>query len=591
STPIDYKKLDTIIKGDLKLSVDVNLISKDRSEIKATVDASKLLISTKAIEKKKGDALKITVLAESDLKNKIVIKDITLVLIDELLKINGAVDNFSSDKPEVDLTAKPSNKFDVSALAKVMKSLKDYKMSGKLDGSISIKGNLPKEGTSNSLGVIGNIDATNTEIQSGSFSKTNKMPLKVMINVDTDLKSMDINQFQVFLHTAEDKDLLALAVKGAIKNFSDEKPIYDLNVEKLNVNLSYFGKQIPALAKYPVAGSLSSRAKITGSMSPLPIIDLQAEYKDDVNKNNVNLKVSNTEKSRNLVVADISSSYINLTPYLPPVEKSTKAKASKGSAAASASGVSAPTSKSDEDMVVLKKETIESVKKALDKYSIKLNAKVDKLISRELTINNFILNGSFNKDEIAINKMNLSLLKGDMAGNLKVGLNVSNPTYAGKLDLKGIKVKDAADIFMPGIKGVIDGVVSFGVDLNTSGYSMKPIKKNMVAKGNFAFNNFVYSGQELNSLINDKLKDKLGALGYSGDKKILGTNPGWETVQGTFNIKDGKINIEQLLAKEKEYEATGKGELTFNEYMDMFIDVTVPYKNIPYEAIKVEGKD
>ena len=91
--------------------------------------------------------------------------------------------------------------------------------------------------------------------------------------------------------------------------------------------------------------------------------------------------------------------------------------------------------------------------------------------------------------------------------------------------------------------------------------------------------------------LDDNLKEKLGNLAPASDKKILGSNPGWETVQGTYNIKDGKINIEQFLAKQGEYDATGKGELTFNEYMDMFFDVSVPYKNIPYEGLKVDGKD
>jgi hypothetical protein len=595
NTPIDYKKLDTIIKGDLNITADVKFVSKDKSDIKASIDATKLLISTKAIEKKKGDALKITLMGGTDLKDNVSIKDFTVVLLDEFLRANGNIEGFASGSPKINLDMTLSNKFKISNFGKLLKSMKDYDVSGKLDGNIKIAGLMPKEGTNNKIRTNINVDATNTSIKSSVLNKEEKMPLKLTNVIQTDFKSLDIEQLQVSFKDLKDKALLVLAANGSIKDMSSDKPIYDVKLETLNISLEYFAKQIKALSKYNVSGDLVASGSILGSMSPLPIVGVKAQYKDARTKNNVVINISNTEKSRSLIVADISSQSIDLNPYLPPVDKTKKAKAGKtaetGDTTGAATEAEKPASKPDEDMVVLKKENVEAIKKALDKYSIKLNARIGKLTSRELVINNFIMDGLFTKNEAAINRVNLSLLKGDISGALKVGLDLDSPTYKGNLDLKGIKVKDAADIFMPSIKGVVDGTVSSGLEFTASGYSMKPIKQSMVAKGNFALNNFAYSALELNTLINEKLKDKLGSFGVSGDKKILGSNPGWETVQGTYNIKDGKINVEQLFAKEGEYEATGKGEVTFTEYMDMYMDLTVPYRNLPYEAIKVEGKD
>ncbi|MCX6111797.1 MAG: hypothetical protein NTY22_00700, partial [Proteobacteria bacterium] len=446
-------------------------------------------------------------------------------------------------------------------------------------------GILPKKGTDNSLGITADIDAADVTISGKSFIKEKNTPLKLSVNADTDLKSIDIKTLKL-------SSVLMAELNGSIKDFTLEKPIYDLSLEVPQFSIKNLAKVIPALGKSPVSGTASAGIKISGSMSPLPLINLNLKYNDDVNKNNLSLKASNANKSRNIIAIEVESSYIDLNPYLSATDKTKKSKTGK----AAKTGTTVATTgtdnaKSDEDMIVIKKETIESLKKSLNDYSIKLTAKVGKLIKENLTINNFVLDGMFSKEEMVINKMNLSLLKGDISGSLKIGLDISNPKYSGKLDMKNIKVKDAADIFMPGVKGVLDGVFSSGLEFTAAGYSMKPIKQSMIAKGNFSINNFVYSAQELNTLINDKLKEKLGNLAPANDKQILGTNPGWETVQGTYNVKDGKINIEQFLAKQGEYEATGKGEVTFNEYMDMFFDVSVPYKNIPYEGLKVEGKD
>lgn len=586
STPIDYKKLDTMIKGELKLDAKIKVSGKERSIVNINLDASKLLIDTKLIEKKKGEALKLIINGESDLKTNFKIKEITLFLIDEFLKINGSVTSLS----KVDMNISASDKFDVSAFSKILKPLKGYKLSGKLAGLTTIKGDLPKEGTENRLFISSMIDLTNSEIHGDMFNKAKGLVLKKSISLVTDMRSVDLNSAEVNLKDVDQKDVILVILKGTIKGINLDKPVYDLDLEKAKINLTYLVRNSSKLAQYPINGYLSSKAKISGSMTPLPIINLQADYVDDINKNNVAMSISNTQKSRNLVIANISSSALNLTPYMPKTESAKKTKANKSTNKVTDSNDIVKTKKA-EDIVVLKKETVESVKKLLNKYSIKLNAKINKLTNKELVIDNFILDGLFTKDELSINKINLGLLKGNIAGNLKVGLTVNNPKYNGKIDLKGVKVKDAAGLFMPGIKGVIDGVVSSNVEFSTSGYTMNSIKQSINGKGNFSLNNFVYSAQELNSVINEKLKEKLGSLAPATDKKILGNNLGWETVQGTFNMKDAKINIEQFLAKEGEYEATGKGDLTFTEYMDMFFDVSVPYKNIPYEALKVENKD
>ncbi|MEI6092760.1 MAG: AsmA family protein [bacterium] len=585
STPIDYKKLDTIIKGDLKLNAKVKVSGKESSSVNINLDASKLLIDTKLIEKKKGDLLKLIVSGESDLKTNFKVKDITLFLVDEFLKINGSISSLS----KVDMNVSASNKFDLSILGKIIKPLKEYKISGKLGGTTTIKGDLPKEGTSNKLILSSVLDLTNSEIQGDLFNKAKNLPLTAEFSLLTDMKSVEINKAEITFKNEKQKDVIIVILKGVIKGMDLDKPVYDLDLEKANLDLSYIVKHSNKLSKYPLTGSLSSKAKISGSMTPLPIINLQADYSDEINKNNLSMNISNTQKGRNLVVASFSSAALNLTPYLPKTEEPKKTKLTKK--ATGTENSDAVKAKNTEEVVVLKKETVESIKKLLDKYSIKLNAKINKLTNKDLVIDNFVLDGLFTKDELSINKMNLGLLKGNVAGNLKIGLNVDNPKYNGKLDLKGVKVKDAAGLFMPGIKGVIDGVVSSGIEFTASGYNMSSIKKTITGKGNFSLNKFIYSAEELNAVVNEKLKDKIGSLAPSSDKKIFGSNLGWETVQGTYNIKDAKINIEQFIAKEGEYEATGKGELTFTEYMDMFFDVSVPYKNIPYEGLRIDNKD
>jgi hypothetical protein len=473
-THLDYKKLDVIISGDAKLFLQAKFESKDNTKIRAELDATKLLIRTGGIEKKNGDLFKLAVLAETEQQTKIILKDMTVYLIDEFLDVNGSIANFMNESPGISLNMTISKKFDVSNLSKIITSLKNSKMSGTLEGNASFKG-------------------------------------------------------------------------------------------------------------------------------PLFVVNAEFKYVDDINKNSVTLKVSNTGKNRRLMYVDIFSPDMNLNPYLPPKGEVKVAKATETAKAqsqlkieetAQAENLAKAETISDEDIIARRKINIRALKKAFHKYTIELNSKINRMLYRDMELNNFVLAGLFNKDELTLNKLNAQLLQGALSGNLKIGLAGDDLSCSGKINIKGIQVKDAAAVFVPSIRGVINGNASSDLEFTASGYSAKSVKRSLVAKGNFTINDFVYSSDELRAVMNKELADKLAEVTSDKNKQVLKNDPGWETLQGTYNIKDEKINIEKLFAKEGEYELTGKGVIGFDESINIYVDLVIPYKDFAYEPVRMgERKD
>jgi hypothetical protein len=87
--------------------------------------------------------------------------------------------------------------------------------------------------------------------------------------------------------------------------------------------------------------------------------------------------------------------------------------------------------------------------------------------------------------------------------------------------------------------------------------------------------------------LNGMLKEHLKKISLLKDRVKLKGKTGWEELSGVYNIRDERINIVSMNAKEGAYHATGKGYLSFKEYADIYMDFYMPFNNLPYEAIKL----
>jgi len=573
-------KLIAPVNGNLVLTAELKPIRDDKLSIEAEVDATDMKVETKSFVKKRGTPLKLMLKGQTDLKSADINK-LDVILVKQWLSANGKVAGLDGDDPTINVSMR-SDSYELKNFAELLPALKDMKVSGAMNTSIGIKGALSR------LNLSADIDATAASISGDAFNKEAGITLKLLASLATDLKSLDINEFKLIF-----VDDLA-RVSGSISQFSSKEPVLDISLDYLNVDMSHFEKIIPAIKKNKITGKLNAKAKVTGTMDPLPTADVEIRLSDAGVGNNLVAKI-NTDKKN--VALDISAGTLDLNPYLPPEKvkpKSSGKDSGKSSDSSATSGTPAKgglLSPSTKDEVLVKKEDIQKLKDLLSKYNIKITGKISSVRYRKYDIRNLVVDTDMNSERIAVNKKNFEIFGGQIMTSMVVGLDVEKPTCSGKLSVKGLKFKDAASVVMPEVTGVVDGIFTSNIELSASGYTNGDIQKSLLANGDFSFDNFVYSSQELNDTINTKLNDKLGKFGSGGNKKIFGTNPGWETVRGVFSIKDQKIYFDKLLAKDKEYEATGKGNMDFNNYVDVYLDMFVPYRNIPFEPMKVAGKD
>ena len=412
-------------------------------------------------------------------------------------------------------------------IKKLLPSLEAYDLNGLIESKLALSGSLQK------LLLDIELNATNVKIKSKSFNKAVGSSLKVKMLATKSKENVDIQSLKVWL--LDD----VIEADGKITNLDSESPT-------LQTNIKYF---------------------------------------NSVTKNDLIAKISNSSKNPNSFTIDATSSHLDLNGFMPAEKKVSNKKGAKSSETPEAS---TPIDKKKE---LVTKEQIKSLNESLAKYSLAVSIKASKILAKGFTFNNFVFQANASKGNFNINKFKVDTLGGTLSSGLTVIPNVTRPSYTANFEVSGLKVKEVVEALMPDLKGVLDGTLSGKISIAASGYTVGDVQKSLTGNGNFAFNNFVYSSKELNEVLSKTLGDKLGKIAPTQGRNIFGGNPGWETVQGIFTIKDERIYVERILAKEKEYLAEGKGNIDFNNYIDMDLMVTVPYKNLPYEPFKVDKKE
>jgi hypothetical protein len=287
-SPIDYKKGTTLVNGNINLNANVKMRSQESTEVSVLLDANGLNIETESFKKSRGDVLKVELLGDTDIKDKINIKALDIYLIDKLFSGSGVIKAFLSDSPELDLKAK-IGPYDVKNFAKLSSLAKDLGVSGLLKSDLSIKGVLPlKEPRkqSSNLNISLEFDGSELVVNSKSFKKQQNVYLGLLLKASASAASVNISELSGGIGKIKFKAL------GSVNGLDKKYPSYNLNLDLPKFMLSSLAEFFPALSKHPVSGELYLKLKTAGAVDPLPVISAEAGFSDTKNKNDLKLNIN-----------------------------------------------------------------------------------------------------------------------------------------------------------------------------------------------------------------------------------------------------------------------------------------------------------
>jgi uncharacterized protein involved in outer membrane biogenesis len=403
------------------------------------------------------------------------------------------------------------------------------------------------------------------------------LPIQLSALINTDLTDLEVKNIDISIYEKW------LNIKGRVNNFLEDNLNIDLKISSKPLKLENFENilGVKSDANFKLSGL------VKGNLNPLPIVKLKANL---VEKNKINL-ISKIDFSKNLNI-NIDASKLDLTKYkklLMPESsnKSGNKKISQSEESKSLSKSSKPNTKNMQNDELYKRQDLVMLKKSIKDMSIKANIKLYDIILDDIKIKSIISSLFLNKNYLSIKNLNMKAFNGAIKSNANINFNLNKPTYKGNFDIEKINLQTAVDSASKNLKGSTKGLISSKLNFSSNGYKLSTIKKNLLAKGDFSINNMEYNLATLNDMLKENLKD----VSFVKDKvKIPSKSKGWKIVSGDYNIKDEKILINKFNAKDGNYNIDGSGYISFDEYIDVIFNFTMPFSAIPYEALRVSPK-
>jgi len=386
-----------------------------------------------------------------------------------------------------------------------------------------------------------------------------------------------------------------MSLKGTLQNLTAETPSAELQFLPVVYNLANL-KKVMQLPIQPF-GTLAFSGKVFGPIKPMPNFDLLiAMVLSETSK----LEVKAVKKSPKIVI-NVNSKNIDVSAYVPKidVEKSLKSDSKNTDKTKQDSQNSTDVKTSDQissnaavsttvdaDVEFLKSEDLASYKKMLQDFPIDLTVDMKQIIANQVTIKDMFIKLDADASKVDVSKVSLKLMDAKIDSAVNVILDVQKPVITGNANLQKLEFKTVVNTFMPSFKDAVSGTFSANTIFNLAGRTKNSFMETLNANGAFGLNDFVCDTASLNDL----LKPHLEKIPMVKDKIKLSGKRGWSKVDGEFAIKNKVAELKKFVAEDGDYKAEGKGTINFDMNSNLTLDFSVPYSNIPYEALKINDK-
>lgn len=480
------------------------------------------------------------------------------VLAQDLGKINDKkfnIDthfNLDMKSGNIDVPSLAANAFGFKASGN-LKGDNIQKSSGNMDGKFSVTSETPKPlliaiGQADLAEVLQSIDL-NTGINGNtnnislkpfslaaifSGKKIPNSPVKLSVKADSNINL----EKEIFELSGLSVAGLGLDIKGAVKatQFKTEPVLSgDIAIAPFDLRqlMQTLNQDVPKTADPKVLKRLAFASSFSGTGKSISLKDLKAELDETKLQGDINLK----SLSPLDIEFGLGVNKLNADRYLPPVTKSSKAKAATPETIAAGVATEIPV------------ETLQAIK-------IKGDFVMGEFVISNARLTDLELSIRADKGDIKLAPVAAKLYEGSYTGDIYLDAKGKEPKLSLNTILAGVKTGPLLTDVTG--KAQLLGEANIKMALNSSGADTNVLKSRLSGTGDIALNNGVLKGVDIGKVLR-QLEVMIESKRFSSFDTKGDTL--FNALTATMNIKNGIVDNNDLLMSAPGFKVTGKGML------------------------------
>lgn len=178
-----------------------------------------------------------------------------------------------------------------------------------------------------------------------------------------------------------------------------------------------------------------------------------------------------------------------------------------------------------------------------------------------MKFHNLALNAAMNDNLVNVEKFNFDAFNGSLVSSFETDLAKNPMPYSGKMSFKKIEIQSLIKLIRMKQESPLEGVADVAFTFNGAGKTRDVVSRTLNVKGNYNFYSGKVNFKSILGLASDQLQKFAANLNIPGINtglaKVggidLGQNrqKGLKDANGTFEVKNGKLIIDNLIASDQ----------------------------------------
>jgi AsmA protein len=193
---------------------------------------------------------------------------------------------------------------------------------------------------------------------------------------------------------------------------------------------------------------------------------------------------------------------------------------------------------------------------------------LDTGLKKPVDVKNFEVNADLKGQEARLSNLSFQLFNGQAKAQGGMSMGSPAPPFNGKVTIQGLQLGPALAALSPDSKWTMSGTAAADVAVAGRGFSMPDLTKALEGPGHLEVKDGKIDGVNL-------MGEAVALLQVAGISLDQAKATAFSTVETDFMIKQGIINVQNLLMDSHDFQATGHGTVGFDQTLNLAMNMNL----------------
>jgi len=189
-------------------------------------------------------------------------------------------------------------------------------------------------------------------------------------------------------------------------------------------------------------------------------------------------------------------------------------------------------------------------------------------LKNPVEVKNLQVNTDLKGQNARLSNLSFQLFDGQARAEGEISMGSAAPPFNGKVTIQGLQIGEALKVIGPDTKVSMSGTAAMSIAIAGRGFSMPDLTKALEGPGHLEVKDGKIEGVNL-------MQEAVTLLKVAGIDLDQSKATVFSTIETAFLIKQGVVNVQNILVDSHDFQATGKGTIGFDQTLNLTLNLNL----------------